>query len=532
MKTTIRRHVAQLLLCLLLNSVGDIAALAQGAATPPAAPRPAAPFQVLEATIDGIHRAMRAQQLTCTQLVQAYLDRVAAYDQAGPKLNAIQTVNPNALALAARLDAAFRATGPVGPLHCVPVLIKDEIETSFMPTTYGSAIFKHFTPPQNATIVDRLQSAGAIILAKVNLGEFAVGYAGTAFGDCHNAYDIARDPGGSSCGTAVGIAANFATIGIGEDTGGSIRGPASNESLVGLRPTLPLVSRFGLLPSTPTRDTLGPMTRTVRDAAIVLDVIAGYDPNDPVTADSYGRKPASYTGFLERNGLRGLRIGVIRTAVGRDANPSSPDYQEIQSMLTQATRDMRGRGAEIVDPIVIPRLRELLDEGGNGIGETEQAINAYFAQYPSAPVHTLKEIVDSPLLLPARHDDLARRLGHSTDELSYLKEQRAREALRQIVLKVMADNRLDAFVYAPSEREPAPIPATTTPGSIRRFAATLAYPALGVPAGYNSHGLPIGIEFLARPYAEGVLLRAAYDYERTTRHRRPPPTTPALPGEL
>ena len=200
-------------------------------------------------------------------------------------------------------------------------------------------------------------------------------------------------------------------------------------------------------------------------------------------------------------------------------------------MLTQATRDMRGRGAEIVDPIVIPRLRELLDEGGNGIGETEQAIDAYFAQYPSAPVHTLKEIVDSPLLLPARHDDLARRLGHSTDELSYLKEQRARETLREIVLKVMADNRLDAFVYAPSEREPAPIPATTTPGSIRRFAATLAYPALGVPAGYNSHGLPIGIEFLARPYAEGVLLRAAYDYERTTRHRRPPATTPALPGE-
>ena len=530
MKKLVTPPGAGIWLGLLLTSFAA-GAMGQGAGTAPTQP-PARPFHVLEATIDGIHRAMRAQRLTCTQLVQAYLDRIAAYDQAGPKLNAIQTVNSNALALAARLDAAFRTTGPVGPLHCIPVLVKDEIETSFMPTTYGSAIFKHFMPPQNATIVDRLQSAGAIILAKVNLGEFAVGYAGTAFGDCHNAYDIARDPGGSSCGTAVGIAANFATIGIGEDTGGSIRGPASNESLVGLRPTLPLVSRFGLLPSTPTRDTLGPMTRTVRDAAIVLDVIAGYDPNDPVTADSYGRKPASYTGFLERNGLRGLRIGVIRTAVGRDANPSSPDYQEIQSMLTQAARDMRGRGAEIVDPIVIPRLRELLDEGGNGIGETEQAINAYFAQYPSAPVHTLKEIVDSPLLLPARHDDLARRLGHSTDELSYLKEQRAREALRQIVLKVMADNRLDAFVYAPSEREPAPIPATTTPGSIRRFAATLAYPALGVPAGYNSHGLPIGIEFLARPYAEGVLLRAAYDYERTTRHRRPPPTTPALPGEL
>jgi Asp-tRNA(Asn)/Glu-tRNA(Gln) amidotransferase A subunit family amidase len=195
----------------------------------------------------------------------------------------------------------------VGPLHCIPVLVKDEVETSFMPTTYGSAIFKHFTPPQNATIVDRLQAAGAIILAKANMGEYAVGYAGTAFGDCHNAYDTTRDPGGSSCGPAVGVTADFATIGIGEDTGGSIRGPASNERLVGLRPALPLVSRFGLLPSTPTRDTLGPMTRTVRDAAITLDAIAGYDPADPVTAQGYGLKPASYTRFLERNGLRGRR---------------------------------------------------------------------------------------------------------------------------------------------------------------------------------------------------------------------------------
>jgi amidase len=180
---------------------------------------------------------------------------------------------------------------------------------------------------------------------------------------------------------------------------------------------------------------------------------------------------------------------------------------------------------------VIPGLVELLNQSGNGTAETEEAINSYLAQYPQAPAHTLKEIVDSPLLLAARHDDLARRLGHSTGELSYLKEQQARETLRTIVLKVMADNRLDAFVYAPAEREPAPIPATTTPGSIRRVAASLAYPALGVPAGYTSHGLPIGIEFLGRPYSEGTLFKAAYDYERTTRHRHPPSTVPALSAE-
>jgi amidase len=501
------------------------------ASAQPAPSRPPVPFHVNEATIDGIHRAMRSGQLTCTQLVQAYLNRIAAYNQAGPKLNAVQNINPNALALAAKLDAVFQASGPVGPLHCIPVLVKDEVETNFMPTTYGSAIFKHFTPPLNATIVDRLQAAGAIILAKANLGEFAVGYSGTAFGDCHNAYDTTRDPGGSSCGTGVGVAANFATAGIGEDTGGSIRGPASNESLVGLRPTLPLVSRFGLLPSEPTRDTLGPMTRTVRDTAIMLDVISGYDPNDPVTAESYGRKPASYTGFLDRDGLRGMRFGVIRDAVGRDSDPNSSDYQEIQGILTQAVRDLRGRGAEIVDPIRIPHMLELFDQSGAGNGETEAAVNAYLAQYPSAPVHTLKEIVDSPLLLPARHDDMAKPLGHTTGELSYLKEQQAREALRTIVLKVMADNRLDALVYAPTGREPALIPINTTPGSLRRLAALLAYPALGVPAGFNSHGLPIGVEFLGRPYSEGTLLKAAYDYERTTRHRHPPATAPALPGE-
>jgi amidase len=518
------RVIARIVLGPAILGVMPLLTLAQ-----PAPPRP--PFHLLGATIDGIHAAMTSGQLTCTRLVQAYLDRIAAYDQAGPRLNAIQNINPNAMALASKLDAVYRTSGPVGPLHCIPVLVKDEVETSFMPTTYGSAIFKHFTPPLNATIVDRLQAAGAIILAKANMGEYAVGYAGTAFGDCHNAYDTTRDPGGSSCGTAVGVTANFATIGIGEDTGGSIRGPASNESLVGLRPTLPLVSRFGLLPSTPTRDTLGPMTRTVRDAAIMLDVISGYDPADPVTAQSYGLKPPSYTRFLERNGLRGMRFGVIRTAVGRDADPNAADHKEIEAILTEATRDLRSRGAEIVDPIVIPGLVELLNQSGNGTAETEEAINSYLAQYPQAPAHTLKEIVDSPLLLAARHDDLARRLGHSTGELSYLKEQQARETLRTIVLKVMADNRLDAFVYAPAEREPAPIPATTTPGSIRRFAASLAYPALGVPAGYTSHGLPIGIEFLGRPYSEGKLFKAAYDYERTTRHRHPPSTVPALSAE-
>jgi amidase len=230
----------------------------------PAASQPATNFDVVEATIDGIQGAMRSGGLTCTQLVQTYLDRIAAYDQAGPKLNAVQNVNPRALQQAADLDAKFKASGEMAPLHCVPVLLKDQIETDFMPTTYGSAMFKTFVPKRNATVVERLQRAGAIILAKTNMGEFAAGGSGSAFGDCHNAYDPAYFASGSSCGTGIGVAASLGAVGIGEDTGGSVRGPASHGSLVGLRPTTPLVSRFGMMPASPSRDTIGPIARTVR----------------------------------------------------------------------------------------------------------------------------------------------------------------------------------------------------------------------------------------------------------------------------
>jgi amidase len=276
----------------------------------PAAPAAPADFDVVEATIDGIHAAMRTGGLSCTKLVQSYLDRIAAYDQAGPKLNAVQNVNPHALKQAADLDAKFRASGEMASLHCVPVLLKDQIETDFMPTTYGSAMFKTFVPKRNATVVERLQRAGAIILAKTNMGEFAAGGAGSAFGDCHNAYDPAYFASGSSCGTGIGVAASFGAIGIGEDTGGSVRGPAAHGSLVGLRPTTPLVSRFGMMPASPSRDTIGPIARTVKDTALVLEAIAGYDPNDPLTAASYRRTAESYTAFLQPNGLRGMRLGV------------------------------------------------------------------------------------------------------------------------------------------------------------------------------------------------------------------------------
>jgi len=492
----------------------------------------AAPFHLMEGTIDSIHAAMRSGELTCTRLVQAYLDRIAAYDQVGPNLNAVQNVNPHALQEAARLDAALRSSGPVGPLHCIPVLVKDEVDTSFMPTTYGSALFKTFVPPRNATIVDRLMAAGAIILAKANMGEFATAYSGSAFGDCHNAYDPRRSPSGSSCGTAVGVAANFAAAGIGEDTGGSIRGPAAHGSLVGLRPTLPLVSRAGMMPFAPTRDTLGPITRTVRDTGIVLDAIAGYDPEDPVTAWSYGEQPETYTRFLLPDGLAGMRFGVIRVPMARDTDTNAADYKETQAAISQAAADLRAHGAEVIDPIAIPKLADMVAAGGGGgdTFEAEAAINGFLAQFPGAPVHTLREIVDSPLVIPRRREELGRALGRTIDDPAAIKQARVREELRNLIVKVMADNKLDALVHATYDHAPALVPKST-PGTNRVLASITAFPALAVPGGFFSDGLPIGIEFLGRPFTEGTLIRAAYGYEQATRHRHPPATAPALAGE-
>lgn len=327
-------------------------------ATPP-------PFHLLEATIDDVHAALRSGGTTCRDLVQLYIKRISAYDKSGPSLNAVQVVNPRALQEADRLDAAFKASGPVGKLHCIPVLVKDQLETADMATTYGSAAFKDFQPLRDATVVTKLRNAGAVIIGKATMGEFASSYV-SASGPIRNAYDPRRHASGSSGGTGSGVTANFATIGIGEDTGGSVRGPASVSSLVGLRPTTPLVSRHGMFPARPSTDTVGPMTRTVKDAAILLDVIAGYDPNDPLTAYAVGHIPMSYASELRPDGLKGARIGVIRQPMDAKANVESEDYKKVRAVMDKAINELKSLGAEVVEPITIPdvidRVRKAYDE--------------------------------------------------------------------------------------------------------------------------------------------------------------------------
>jgi amidase len=494
-------------------------------------------FHLLEATIDSVRGAMQSGQLTTRELVQRYLDRIAAYDQQGPALNSVQMVNPRALEEADRLDAQFRSSGPVGPLHGIPTALKDQVETEDMPTTYGNALFKGFNSERDATVVQKLKAAGAVIVAKTTMGEFAQGYAGTAFGVCHNAYDPRRDPSGSSSGSGVAVAANFAMVGVGEDTLGSVRGPAARNSIVGLRPTLQLVSRFGMMPAVPTRDTLGPMARTVRDTAILLDVLAGYDPNDPITAANVGHVPETYTSFLSADGLRGKRLGVIREPMANDTKPEADDYRRIRAIMDAALRDLAAGGAEVVDPVTIPSLGELLDRT-NGTFETEAAMNGYLAQFPDAPVKTLQDLLLSPDVLPSRKVRLLEGVGRTTSDPGYLQHMLTREALRQATLKAMADHRLDALVYATFDHDPGIIPedmttarAVSNLGNNRRLAPMIGFPAMSVPAGFTEAGLPVGMELLGRPFSEGTLFAIAYGYEQATHHRRPPGTTPPLPGE-
>jgi len=523
----------------LASSVGSAMAQAPSGAASQAS------FRLLETTIEDVHAAFRSGRLTCRQLVELYLKRIAAYDQAGPRLNAVQIVNPRALQEAERLDAAYASSpggGPVGPLHCIPVLLKDQVETSDMPTTYGSAVFKEFVSRRDATIVTKMKKAGAVILAKTNMGEFAAGYIGSSYGIARNAYDPARSPSGSSSGTGSGIAANFAMVGIGEDTGGSVRGPAAFASLVGLRPTVPLVSRFGMMPATPTNDTLGPIARTVKDAALLLDVIAGYDPNDPVTAYAAGQVPATYTAFLNTDGLRGARIGVIREPVDPKTDPASDDYKKVKAVIDQALADLKKLGAEVVDPVTIPELQDRVKKTfEDNLFETEQAIEGYLAKHPNAPAKTLREILLTGKVVPSRSARLMSNVGKTTADPGYLQVLLLKEETRQIVLKLMADHRLDALVYATYDHQPSPIPsdALTTPkfadladpGNNRRLAPILAFPALTVPAGFTTDRLPVGIEFMGRQFSEPTLFKLGYAYEQGTRNRKPPTATPPLQGE-
>jgi Asp-tRNA(Asn)/Glu-tRNA(Gln) amidotransferase A subunit family amidase len=488
-----------------------------------------------EATIADIRAALEARELTCRQLVQMYLDRIEAYDKEGPGLNAIIMINPNALAAADALDAKFAQSGLAGPLHCVPLIVKDNFNTADMPTTAGSLSLKGSVPSSDAFQVHKLREAGALVLAKSNMAEFAWSPFETVGsllpGYTRNPYALDRVPAGSSGGTAAAVAANFGAVGLGTDTGNSIRGPSSHTSLVGIRSTMGLTSRDGIIPLFLNRDIGGPMARTVADAVAVFDVIAGYDPADPVTAASQGKRPDNYLKFLDPNGLRAARIGVVRQLFnGPDADP------EILKLMEQSLADMKRQGAEIIEGVNIPEIDQI-PPGKLFCNRFKYDIEAYLAALgPQAPVRSLDDILASQKF----HPSIEKRMRDAQAEPppdrnpSCLAAEESGRRLAQGVLTAMDGAKLDALVYPSWNNPPRLIGDLNTPhgNNSNRLAPPTGFPAMTVPMGFVRGNLPAGLQILGRPWSEPTLIRIGYAYEQATRHRRPPASTPPLPGAL
>ena len=494
-----------------------------------------AAFSLMETTVADIHRAFRSGQLTSRQLVQSYLDRIEAYDKKGPALNAIISINGRALEDADRLDAAFRSSGFVGPLHGIPVIIKDQADVQGLPTTLGSVLFRNFRPDRDCFVVDKLRKAGAIILAKATLGELGGGDThGSLFGSTRNPYALERTPGGSSGGPAASVAANFATLAIGQEGLASIRRPAGWNSLAGMRPSAGLISRSGVYEGWPgIHGSLGPLTRTVADLAALLDVMVGYDPEDPVTAATAGRLPSTFTSFLQRDGLKGARLGILREPMGLNSEPDSDDFREVTRVFDQSVAELKDAGTEIVDPIVIPRLQELLATRPGSFFGGEETFKVYMGRNARPPFTTREEAMRSPDF--ARVNQSAQnRWKRTPDPKAHYEFLMAREKLMFSVLKVMADHRLDAIVHKAVEHTATLISQGVNPPYVVQKGAPhintflVFVPTIVVPAGFTREGLPAGLCFLGRPYDDAMMIRLAYAYEQATRHRRPPASTPAL----
>jgi Asp-tRNA(Asn)/Glu-tRNA(Gln) amidotransferase A subunit family amidase len=515
------------LVAVLLAAPGVVAAQRPGIA--PGKP----PFEVTETTIADIHAAMRAGTLSCHELVSAYLARIAAYDRNGPAINSLIVVNPKAMAVADSLDRHAASGGAMGALHCVPMIVKDNFETKDLPTTAGSLSLQGLQPAQDAFMVRRLREAGAIVLAKSNMAEFAFTPYETVSsilpGYTKNPYALDRVTAGSSGGSAAAVAASLGEAALGTDTGNSIRGPSSHQALVGIRSTMGLTSRDGVAPLNLAADIAGPMARSVADAVAIFQVVAGEDAADTVTARSRGHRAADYNAYLKRDALRGARIGVLHQAYERDGTDP-----EVLRVFDAALDDMRGQGATIVDPVAIAELDEHLKAWTGSCNQFKHDIEEWLARQGSrAPVHTVAEIIKSrrfhpsirPQLEAAQAESLppARNPGcRNRDEL--------RALVPSSVTSAMDSLHLDALVYPTWSNAPRLIGDLNTPAgdNSQLFSPSTGFPAITVPMGYTHGQLPAGMTLFGRAWSEPVLISLAYAYEQGTRWRRAPATVPPM----
>lgn len=490
-------------------------------------------FVVEETTIGQVHAAFQNRVLTCRALVDTYLARIARYDHQGPELNAIASVNPLALAEATRLDQAFAERGLTGPLHCVPVIVKDNIQTAGWETTAGSLALKGFVPDRDATAITRLKNAGAIILAKSNMSDLALNALATVnltHGATRNPYALDRVPAGSSGGTAVAVAANFGLVGLGTDTGNSVRGPAAHASLVGIRPSLGLTSRAGLIPLDAQSDAIGPMARTVEDAAIVLNVLMGHDPADPSTEILRQRPVQSPLLAAAGSGLDGIRIGVLRQAYQGGNLRLDP---QIAKVFANALNDLNSLGAEVVDTVSIDFVPSV--PGAEACQGLKYDLDAYLAQQGArAPVASLAAIISSGRFHPSVEDDM-RALNAINSEGPGSHACRLAKAYREAIANALSNEmlrlQLDVLVYPTWSQLPqlASKIAVEEAGQSLRFATASGFPAITIPMGFTPDALPVGMSFLSRSWSEAGLIRVGYAYEQATRHRRPPVLAPPIP---
>ena len=478
-------------------------------------------FDVIEKTIPELQEAMREGRVTSRQLVEIYLARIAAYDRQGPRLNAMVVLNPNALRDAETLDRERAAKNVRGPLHGIAIVIKDNFETVEMPTAAGSLALASYQSKTDAHQVAKLRAAGAVIVGKTNMHELAAGITSisSVAGQTRNPYDLGRNPGGSSGGTGAAIAASFAAAGMGSDTCGSIRIPAANNNLVGLRGTRGLASGRGIVPLSTTQDIGGPLARTLGDLALMLDATVGVDPADSITKAAEGHVPRSYVDALQPGGLEDARLGVLKLYFGADEDGSA--------VVRTAIEQMKKAGAEIVE-VDVPGLEELLRDSSVIASEFKFDLAAFLAARDDAPVRSLDEILKAGSYDSSMEGTLTRRNAvekRDTDE--YRRALIKRDAIRSAVVAAMDEHRLIALVYPTMRRKPARI-GDPQLGTTCQLSAASGLPALTVPAGFTDDGLPIGVEFLGRAWAESDLLKVGYGWEQSANLRRPPFSTPAL----
>ena len=498
----------------------------------PAPPRPV-PFRIEEATIRQIHDAMRTGQLTCRTLVDAYLHRIEAYDKNGPALNAIVVINPDAQKQADALDRRFAQGGLTGPLHCIPTIVKDNFETIGLQSAAGSLALEGFVSNKDAFLVKRIKEAGAIVLAKSNMAEWAFSPYETVNsilpGYTKNPYALDRVTAGSSGGTAAAVAANFGAVGLGSDTGNSIRGPSSHNALVGIRSTMGLTSRAGVIPLSVLADIAGPMTRTVEDATAVFQVIVGEDPDDAATAASHGRTIPDYAKSLDPNGLKGARIGILRQAYERDTLDS-----EVNDVFMSAIADLKLAGAVIVDPVRVDLAAVRRPQGTGPCGGFKYDINRYLAaQGDRVKVHSLEDVIRSRKFHPSIEWRLHQAQDgpeNGPDTPACKAETDYRDQFRTAVARSMDEARLDAFVYPTWSNPPRLIGDLNTPAgdNSQVFSPTTGWPAINVPMGYTRGTLPAGMTFFGRAWSEATLIKFAYAYEQATHIRHPPASAPPL----